>query len=104
MSIKQTVTVDEVITFLNELIALDKPAIAALLDNHVPCNEALANHQTVQVSAQHGGWHVGLLGIINGLFGVDDTNWGAICYEFEDGDLIRFKRTPSDHPHNLYPL
>lgn len=99
MSIKQTVTIDEVITYLDELIALDKPAIVALLANRVPCNEALANHETVQVSAQYGGWHVGLLGLINGLFGIDETNWGPICCEFDDtDDLIRFKRTPPDHP------
>lgn len=95
---KSQVTIDETIDLLNELIRLDKPAIAALLANRVPCNQALADHPTVQVQAQNDGYHVGLLGIINGLFGTDDHLWGPICFEFEDGHLTKFKRTPSDHP------
>lgn len=91
---REQVSIDEVIELLNELIALDKPAIAAVLANRVPCNEALAEHPTVQVSTQNDGYHVGLLGIINGMFGVDERGSGFICYEFEDGNLIRFKRTP----------
>jgi len=89
--IKQTITIDEVITLLNELIALDKSAVAALLANRVPCNKALADHPTVQVGLQN---DVGMLGVINGLFGVDDDGLGAICYESQHGDLIKFKRTP----------
>lgn len=87
-----TIDLDSVITYLNELIAIDKPAIAALLANRVPCNEYLAEHPTVQVSAQHGGYHVGMLGIINGMFGVNRQGFGLIRYVFEDGELIRFER------------
>lgn len=91
---KELVSIDETIAYLNELLLLDKPATAALLANRVPCNQELADHPTVQVDAQHGGFHVGLLGIINGLFGVhDESQYGPICYEFENGDLIRFRRT-----------
>jgi len=96
--IKETVTIDDFIKLLNELIALDKPAIGSLIANRIPCNEALAKHPTVQVSAQHGGFYVGLLGIFNGLFGVDDKGYGPIALEFEDNpkgqanNLIRFKR------------
>lgn len=94
MAIYETISIDDAITYLNELIALDKPAIAALIANRVPCNEALANHPTVQVSKQNDGYHVGMLGILNGLFGVDDTEWGPIVFVFEDGDLQKVVRKP----------
>lgn len=88
--------VDQMIDYLNELIELDRPAIAALIANRVPCNQALADHPTVQVHQQNDGFHVGLLGIINGFFGVNDNGWGPITVVFEDGNLRGFVRTGSD--------
>ena len=92
---KSCVTIDEVIAVLNEMIALDKPATAALVANRVPCNEALADHPTILVNAQNGGFDVGLVGVLNGLFGPPDAQGGPICYEFEDGNLVRFTRRPT---------
>lgn len=54
--IKETVTLDETIDFLSELIKVDAPAIAALIANCVPCNEQMADHPTVQCGEQHGGF------------------------------------------------
>jgi hypothetical protein len=88
------VSVDDVIDYLNDLIQIDKPAVAALVANRVPCNEAMAQHPTVQVAAQNDGFHVGLLGILNGMFGVDEAGWGPIMFVFEDGDLSHVRRTP----------
>lgn len=100
--IKETVTLNEVIDFLNELVEVDAPAVAALIANRVPCNEQLADHPTVQCGAQHGGFHVGMLGILNGLFGIHEgeyrNGWGAITAVFDDNDkghfrnLVRFER------------
>ena len=87
-----SVTVDDAISLLNDLIILDRPAIAALLANRVPCNENLAKHPTVQVTYQHHSYHVGMFGIINGLFGVDDHGRGLIRCVFDNGNLIRFER------------
>lgn len=87
------VSLDETIQFLNGLLELDRPAIAALIANRVPCNESLANHPTVQVNAQHGGYWVGILGILNGLFGIDEKDgWGYIVAVFDDDThaLLRF--------------
>lgn len=92
---KETITVDHAIEYLNQLLELDKPAIAALLANRVPCNQELANHPTVQASTQHGGYHVGLLGIINGLFGVDEKERGPITLVFDKGELAKFVQTDS---------
>jgi hypothetical protein len=75
-----------VVAFLNELLECDRPAVAALIANRIPCNARLANHPSVQVAAQHGGYHVGLLGILNGLCGVREDNYGLIAAVFEDVD------------------
>lgn len=93
--IKQSVTVDEVIAYLNELIDIDRVAIAALIANRVPCNEELAKHPTVQVYAQHGGYLVGMLGILNGLFGICDDGRGPIAFVFKDGSLLKVDRSES---------
>lgn len=89
---KKSVSLDEAIAYLNELIEADRPAIAALIANRVPCNEALADHNTVQVQAQHGGFHVGMLGILNGLFGTVDGVNGQIGAIWSDGYLVGFKK------------
>ena len=89
----EVVSVDQVIELLNELVEIDAPAIAALIANRVPCNQSLADHPTVQVGAQHGGFHVGVLGVLNGLFGTDERGRGLITAEFVDGNLISFRRS-----------
>lgn len=89
---KVLLSIDDVIDYLNELLALDRPAIAALVANRVPCTEALADHRSVQVQSQHGGYHIGLLGIINGMFGTTDGTNGPVTVVFEDGYLARFAR------------
>lgn len=97
-NLKQSVTIQDAIDYLNELIELDKPAIAALIANRVPCNEVLAHHPTVQVRAQNGGFHVGILGILNGLFGTLENGWGPITFVFEDGDLQGVRLTDEPEP------
>lgn len=88
---------EKIVAFLNECLELDRPAVAALIANRVPCNQALADHPTVQAGAQHGGYNVGMLGILNGLCGTFENSTGAIAAIFETpapgqfGDLVRFE-------------
>jgi hypothetical protein len=78
---------EKVTDLLNEALVLDRPAVAALIANRVPCNEALADHPTIQVGVQHGGFHVGLLGLLNGLGEpVPDGGERLITAIFEDSD------------------
>lgn len=88
----KNISLDDAIDYLNELLDRDRPAIAAMVANRVPCNRGLADHPTVQVMQQHGGYHVGLLGVINGMFGVFNGTDGPIAAVFEDGYLLRFTR------------
>lgn len=95
------------IEFLNKLLEMDKAAVTALINQRVPCNQALAEHPTVQVTpvAAAGAtageapiptMQVGLLGILNGLVlnGKDDRPIRAV-YSRDDAtgdlDLLRFE-------------
>ncbi len=114
--IKESVSVDEVIKLLNEALQLDQIAMSRLCANRVKCNEYFAKHKTIQVGivakSKPIEYEVGLLGILNGLFGIrDDDGWGAIVAVLEqnsEGDtryvpvdigvdvpfILKFERTP----------
>jgi len=82
--IKTTVTLAEVIAYLNELVAADPEAIGELVESRTPCNRTLAEHPIVQVLRHlDGSCSIGILGILNGLFGVDQSSWGTIAAIFE---------------------
>ena len=76
---KHPEAIEDAVRVLNEALEADPVAISVLFTHPVPCNSKLANHPTVQVSKEGDSvWHVRLLGIINGLFGVDAEQWGYI--------------------------
>ena len=69
------VTPADAVAYLNELVRLDRPAMHALVESRVPCQEALADHPTVQVVSDGEDAVVGFLGVLNGLFGTDAEGW-----------------------------
>lgn len=73
------------INSLNELIEIDRRAIENLIGNRVACNEAMANHPSVQVreNKPFKRYSLGTLGLLNGLVGVQDDGWGYIAAEFD---------------------
>lgn len=102
------VTVDDAIQLLNDAMAADKGAVQKLIDYRVPCNSKMVAHPTIQINvALHKTsamgtsenllpfyYSVGLLGILNGLFGIDDRGHGLITAQFDDnGALLGFERT-----------
>ena len=91
--IKSSVTVEEVIDLLNEFIVVDPEAIHNLIEQRVECTDRLVKHATILVWQPEGEKpSVGLLGIINGIFGLDEDGWGPIAAVFEDeGKLSRFQ-------------
>jgi hypothetical protein len=93
--IQETVTLDSVIDLLNEALELDQEAMSNLVSNRAECNEALAEHPTIQCSSHHveGTYTIGLLGIINGIFGVDEDLYGAVTMVLEDGKITKVVRT-----------
>jgi hypothetical protein len=97
MAIKESITLEEVIAFLNSLLEIDREAVTTLFDAaRVPCSEGLANHPTVQVVPNrapevYGKYSVGVLGILNGMFGTDNESWGTIYMDMDEGKIVRFK-------------
>ena len=81
--------VDDAIDRLNKMLEADPVAISALVETRVPCNQEMADHPTVQVTDEglQGGYKLGILGVLNGLFGVDQDGWGPIAAQYEQDDL-----------------
>ena len=88
--------VDDAIRVLNEALEADGEAINKLMAVEIPINSKLADHPTVQVGAmvEGGPCVVRCMGLINGLFGVDERNYGFISMIVgDDRKIKKFQRT-----------
>lgn len=79
---------------LNEMLALDNSATAGLFSRFVPCNEALAEHPTVQVRKLCDNTIVGLLGVLNGILLRGQSEDVVVAVWDDCEDLIRFETKP----------
>lgn len=86
---------EQAVSVLNELVAADVEAIKALALHRVGCNEALANHPTCQVVVGPDGCRVGMMGVLNAVFGSNANGVGFIAgaYDAESGKLVEFLLT-----------
>lgn len=76
-------SLERALQVLNELVQADPVAAKALVETRVPCNGALLTHPTIQVVGNTSdGFRVGMLGILNGIFGIED-GWGPIAAVFD---------------------
>lgn len=95
--IKPSVTPDDAIALLNELLVLDPAGTAILIGSRQQVNDGVAIHPTIQVQAgPDGTFFLGLLGVLNGLFGIldDGTGRGPITAIYDEaGNLERFVRS-----------
>ena len=78
LPIKENVSLEKVVEFLNDALEKDRTAISKLVNDRVDCNDELAEHDTIQVKCYEGEQSVGLLGLINGLFGKNEKGWGYL--------------------------
>ena len=96
MPIRETIIIDEIVDYLNELFKIDPTAIEHLLDSRVLCNKKLAEHPTCQVARNttDGRDRVGILGVINGMLGISEKGMGTIVAYFDNytGELKGFSR------------
>ncbi len=89
---KKTITSKEMVDFLNDLLTYDKRAVENLFNIRVFCNEKLSEHETVQCGCREKNvYTVGFIGILNGMFGIDDDSWGCISMDIKQGKLKRFR-------------
>jgi hypothetical protein len=94
--------VDRAIKVLNEMLECDPRATNELFLKHrVKCNAGLAVHETIQAgltSKDPQEFDIGILGVINGLFGIRKDRNGPICVSVEPpekgGGIHCFKPTP----------
>ena len=95
---KKKITVQDVLDLLNELLQQDPEAVKALVNSRVRCNKRVANHPTIQVAARNSGtsdvldeiYEFGLLGLLNGLFGVDENGYGPFMAVFDEDEITEF--------------
>ena len=84
--IETNVTPTDVVEFLNNLLKIDPVSIGNIFGFRVPCNKDLADHPTVQVGCEKDFCQVGIVGILNGLFGVHEkSGWGCISIIMDNG-------------------
>jgi hypothetical protein len=90
---KEFVTPQDVCDLLNEFLKLDYVCAEELIFHHQRCNDAVASHPTIQVGQYENDEfpRVGIVGILNGLFGIHEDGMGAICYEIEGGKILGFR-------------
>ena len=103
-----SVSVDDAIAVLNRAVEADREAMSQLFATRIVCNDDLADDPTIQVLSHkelvpqgplglmRDYTLVGLLGIINGIFGIRKDGWGYITMvtDDEDGEIIdHFERT-----------
>lgn len=95
---EQRVGPQDAVDLLNKALELDRKAIQDLIEAHTPCNDALAQHDTIQVAIGQQrnckpSYCVGLLGMFNGLFGVDSKGYGPVQVVFstENKHIYRFE-------------
>lgn len=91
--IKEQISVQDALSYLNSLLKADQDTLEKLINNRELCNSELANHPFCQVvqGSKEDEYLVGLLGVLNGLFGVDERGWGAICAVYDENRLVKFK-------------
>lgn len=81
-----------VVDFLNDLLEIDPSAINMLYNQKVGCNEEMEKHPTVQVGGSGDYYTLGFLGLLNGLFGIDEDGFGPIVAIIEDGPDLKIKK------------
>lgn len=95
MAFKESITADDVVHFLNELLLADREAVHELIHTRIPVNSDFAKHPSVMVLRIGDQEKVGILGILNGLFG-NINGWGPIMAFQQEGQIVTFMRTPKD--------
>lgn len=85
-------SLDNAIEVLNRINEQDPTVLPELFAYRVPCNVGVANDPTVQVGfvnddIESNQYEVGLLGILNGLFGLDSQGWGYIVAVMDDNSM-----------------
>ena len=98
----KNISVADVVNYLNDLLIIDPIAINGLFSLRISCNAEMRDHPTIQVGTLGKTFGiVGIIGILNGLFGTDKNKWGHISANYDDGKIICFREL-SEHQTTEY--
>ncbi len=93
MSVSESITIDEFIARMDALAKIDPKAMGDLIGHRVKCNTELGEHESVQVGKENEDYVVGILGILNGVFGAyhsgERKGWGAIAALVDEDDPMK---------------
>ena len=90
--LKESITIKEAVDFLNDALNTDSKAVTELFFDRKKCNVYMANHETIQCGMIKDEYCVGVLGLLNGMFGIDENGYGAIMMVIEEGEITKFKK------------
>lgn len=103
------VSAEQAVKTLNEAFQADPEAIRRMIGSTVTVNEQIAHHPTIQVGQKKKPGRtmigpdgifelpsyetvstLGVIGLLNGIFGIDENGQGPIARIVEDGELKGF--------------
>jgi hypothetical protein len=97
--LKKKVTAQDVCDLLNDMLVLDRKGTTAIVNHRHVCNKKISDHPTLMVRTvvedKKKISTIGLIGILNGIFGIRPDGMGDICYDVEKGKINSFKITPA---------
>ena len=97
MSVKKIISIEDVCEILNDLLKIDYDACFRLVNHRETCNVKVYNHPTIMVAEIAGEYTVGIIGLLNGMFGIREDGFGQLCYNMDNDSekITEFKPTPS---------
>ena len=86
-------TAQQIVDLLNELLETDIQAIRHLFGNRVACNQAMADHPSVTVDGPgpNGPFTLGVLGLLEGIAGIDGKLIASVTSDEHYGAIVGFK-------------
>jgi hypothetical protein len=85
-------TTDQIVDFLNKLVAADQRFVQQLIECRHEGNEEIVANTTVHFGINPSGMPTaGFLGVLNGLIAYDDPSNPYVGALFDDNRLIGFK-------------
>ena len=91
------ITPSDAVALLNSAFETDPEVMKTLSLTRYTCNEKLADHPTIQVLWEKDKMlnpEVGMIGILNGIFGIREDGMGHVCTKLENNQMRGFMLTP----------
>ena len=86
MTLKRTILPEDVAGLLNEMLDIDPVSTKALIKHRVVCNHKMKKHYDLQINVDDPNFpKIGLLGVLNGLFGKSPKGNGFIVAKISEG-------------------